>query len=281
MESVQEGESDGESGSSSSSGSSQSSSSDVNDVDLDHLDSDEEDGKSASTYAKFKTLNEIDPGELEKHGPKFEQVQLDEVDTTEEFGTVVQYISDGPHGLLLVMPSSQDLIFDLDNVACLPDLPGEPNVSKLVLGFTSDVVGPISMPLYAVSIYEQCHKHLLSVDADLDMRNFFKGRQVCLVKKRLKVINEQMPELLRKKGCDASNAHDEEQTDDVWFSDDEKEKENKHRKKNTHKRQQARGNGDGDELEEGEIRPSQKIQNRNDQGQDYSSNKRGGRYSHD
>ena len=39
---------------------------------------------------------------------------------------------------------------------------------------------------------------------------------------------------MSKKGCDASNAFDEEANDE-WFSDDEKEKENKNKKKGKRK----------------------------------------------
>ena len=89
---------------SSSDSNSESSSSDVNQIDLDNMDS--EGDEDTSSYAKFKTQNEIDLKEIEKYAPKFEQNQLDDVDTVAPFGMVVHYLDDGPHGMLLVMPES-------------------------------------------------------------------------------------------------------------------------------------------------------------------------------
>ena len=66
----------------------------------------------------------------------------------------------------------------------------------------------------------------------------------------MKVITSEIPKLLVKKGCDASNLYDEEiQEDDLEFSDDEKEKEYKRSKKESKK---SKG------LEDGEILVSKK-----------------------
>jgi hypothetical protein len=55
---------------------------------------------------------------------------------------------------------------------------------------------------------------------------------VFLVKKCLKIITTKLPEILKKKGCDASNFYDEELSEsDLEFSDDEKEREHKKNKK--------------------------------------------------
>ena len=97
--------------------------------------------------------------------------------------------------MLLVMPSNQLEIFDLDNIVCLPASRDDPDVSKLVVGFVSDLVGPVQMPMYTVVIYSQCKQHLLTcLDSSDDgpseaITSFFKGREVCLVEKRLKTIN--------------------------------------------------------------------------------------------
>ena len=56
------------------------------------------------------------------------------------------------------------------------------------------------------------------------------GLQVCLVKKCLKTINAELTKIMSKKGCDASNAWDEELSDKD-FSDDDAEKEHKKAKK--------------------------------------------------
>ena len=114
---------------------------------------DEEEGPSS--YAKFKSTNEIIPDDLEKTGPKFGQEKLDSLDEIIPFGTVVQYVQEGA-GVVLIMPSDKDQIFDLDNIVCLPEnAEGQPEeVSKLVVGFVSDLVGPVSMPLYSVALYK-------------------------------------------------------------------------------------------------------------------------------
>ena len=41
------------------------------------------------------------------------------------------------------MPTDKDSIFDLDNIVCLPENKSQPEISKLVVGFISDVVGPV------------------------------------------------------------------------------------------------------------------------------------------
>lgn len=65
------------------------------------------------------------------------------------------------------------------------------------------------------------------------------------MRKCMKVITSQIPVLLKKKGCDASNLYDEEILEkEQEFSDDEKEKEHKKAKKNAKKMKY---------LEDGEI----------------------------
>jgi hypothetical protein len=84
---------------------------------------------------------------------------LDDLDEVLPFGSVVQFVTEG-QGILLIMPSlgggQEQSIFDLDNLVCLPDSNQVPeDLRKMVLGFVSDVVGPIQMPLYSVALYEQ------------------------------------------------------------------------------------------------------------------------------
>lgn len=74
--------------------------------------------------------------------------------------------------------------------------------------------------------------------------------KVYLVVKSLKVINAQLPIIMSKKGCDASNIYDEELPEhEREFSDDEKEREAKKARKNKRKN---KANKDM-EMEEGEI----------------------------
>ena len=49
------------------------------------------DGETAgpNSYVRFKTQNEINPDEIAKVGPKFEQKKLDDLDQIDDFGTVV------------------------------------------------------------------------------------------------------------------------------------------------------------------------------------------------
>lgn len=77
------------------------------------------------------------------------------------------------------MPKDQTQIYDLDNIVCLPEDAGNPNLSKLVIGFVSDVVGPVSMPLYSVVLYEQftdaVYEHLGENNID-ELKEFIKGK---------------------------------------------------------------------------------------------------------
>lgn len=126
-----------------------------------------------------------------------------------------------------------------------------------MIGFISDVVGPVSMPLYSVVLYQQFTDVVIEHIGDEnieELKDFIKGREVSLVKKCLKTITSQLPEIMNKKGCDASNVYDEEARnadDPEYFSDDEQERAHKAlKKKNKKKLAQKRA---GDQLEEGEI----------------------------
>lgn len=55
------------------------------DIDLDEMDEDGETGPKSY----LKTQNEINPEEVEKVGPKFEQDKLDDLDEITKFGTAV------------------------------------------------------------------------------------------------------------------------------------------------------------------------------------------------
>ena len=64
------------------------------------------------------------------------------------------------------------------------------------------------------------------------MRESLHGSECFLVKRTLKVINHKLSEILKKKGCDASNMFDEEVAEnEKEFSDDEVEREQKKIKK--------------------------------------------------
>lgn len=76
--------------------------SDEEEEDLAALDIDGE-NQGPNSYVRFKTQNEVNPEDISKLGPKFEQRKLDDLDQINEFGTVVQFITEGT-GVLLVMP---------------------------------------------------------------------------------------------------------------------------------------------------------------------------------
>ncbi len=97
------------SGSSSSSGDS-----DIGDIDLDAMDDEEPGPKSY-----LKTPNEIDPKDVDKYGPKIDNYKLDDLDEIESFGRICQYIPEG-NGIVLVMPTDPNKIYDLDNIVCMP-----------------------------------------------------------------------------------------------------------------------------------------------------------------
>lgn len=103
-----------------------------------------EDGPSVSSYAKFKTQNEVDPEQIEKYAPPIPE--LDDLDQIVDFGTVANYIDDGPfHSVCLVRPHDPRQIYDLDNIIALQ--------SKEVVGYILDLVGHVTMPQYSVRLY--------------------------------------------------------------------------------------------------------------------------------
>lgn len=125
------------------------------------------------------------------------------------------------------MPSNPEMLLDLDNMVSMPSYE-DSDLSRLVVGYISDVIGPVTMPMYTVNLYS-------SVQAELPQAkepDFWKGRSVRLVGKDVKTINAKLPQMMAEKGCDASNMHDEEpETKEVYYSDDEKEREVKNKPK--------------------------------------------------
>jgi hypothetical protein len=61
-----------------------------------------------------------------------------------------------------------------------------------------------------------------------------------VVKRTMKVINSKMDDIMKKKGCDASNMYDEEVLEtEQDFSDDEMERETKRLRKNLKRNQRG------------------------------------------
>lgn len=64
---------------------------------------DEFEDPSVSSYARFKTQNEIDPEQVDKYAPKIPE--LDDLDQIVELGTVLNFIDDGI-SVVMVKPSN-------------------------------------------------------------------------------------------------------------------------------------------------------------------------------
>eukprot|EP00347_Sterkiella_histriomuscorum_P019565 403341149 len=210
------------------------------DKQMDMIDEFEE--NTVSSYAKFKTQNEIDLEQIDKYAPKIPE--LDELDDILEFGIVKKFIEDGQSNVILIQPLNPNQIYDLDNIVCFKN--------KQVVGFVLDLVGHINQPLYTVRVYPQFIEKLHS--QNIEPKNQLIDAKIYLVAKSLKVINAQLPVILSKKGCDASNIYDEELAEhEREFSDDEKEREAKKARKNKKKLKQQQQQNSNRVMEEGEI----------------------------
>ena len=111
-------------------------------------------------------------------------------------------------------------VLNLDNIIFLQD--------KTCLGFIDDVIGKIDDPIYAIKIYPNLIEEKISEKLN-------PGDKLYFCSNRAKIINA--IELKKKsKGCDASNAFDEEVSEgEKDYSDDEEEVQAKIRKKNNKK----------------------------------------------
>jgi H/ACA ribonucleoprotein complex non-core subunit NAF1 len=110
--------------------------------------------------------------------------------------------------------------------------------TKEVAGFVVDLVGHVTTPQYSVRLYPAFLEAIRA--KGVEVRNQLLDQKVYLVSKCLKVINAQLPAIMARKGCDASNIYDEEVPEhDQEFSDDEKEKESKKARK---KQKRAKNN---------------------------------------
>ena len=111
-------------------------------------------------------------------------------------------------------------VLNLDNIIFLED--------KTCLGFIDDVIGKIDDPIYAIKIYPNLIEEKISEKLN-------PGDKLYFCSNRAKIINA--IELKKKsKGCDASNAFDEEVSEgEKDYSDDEEEVQAKIRKKNNKK----------------------------------------------
>lgn len=111
-------------------------------------------------------------------------------------------------------------VLNLDNIIFLPD--------KKYIGFIDDVIGQIDNPVYAIKIYPNIIEEKI-------IEKINPGDKLFFCSNKANVINA--IELKNKsKGCDASNAFDEEVSEDERdYSDDEEEVKAKVRRKNNKK----------------------------------------------
>lgn len=105
---------------------------------------------------------------------------------------------------ILLKPFLQNGILDLDNIIW--------NSNHIAVGYLDDVIGKIDEPVYVIKFFPNLTDKNLVVQ----------GEPLFYVKDKAQKVEKK--ELLRKKGCDASNAFDEEVSDSgKEFSDDEEE----------------------------------------------------------
>ena len=177
----------------------------------------QEEGVDDGTMNKYTgTRHEIVNEKERKDYPIPFEVTLD--DKFEECGIVKNIID---NEILMTGINNNVLkVLNLDNIIFLPN--------KKYLGFIDDVIGQIDNPIYAIKIYPDLLEQKINEKINPGDKLFFCSN-------RAKVINA--IELKNKsKGCDASNAFDEEVSEgEKDYSDDEEEVQAKIRKKNNKK----------------------------------------------
>lgn len=127
--------------------------------------------------------------------------------TFEELGYVLNIYKN--EKILIKSISSGSKVLDLDNVLF--------DENYAPIAFVDDVIGRIDFPIYISEFFP-------SVSGEV--RASLIGKKLLFVKQKVKFVEK--CELIKKKGCDASNYYDEEICEeDRDFSDDEAEKSGK------------------------------------------------------
>lgn len=120
---------------------------------------------------------------------------------------------------ILVRANTERGILDLDNILF--------NSNKIPVGYLDDVIGKVDTPNYVVNFFPNINDSERPSLAAVDQSLFY-------VQNRTNLLSTNR--LTNKKGCDASNAFDEEiSDDDAEFSDDEAEAERKKKNKDKNK----------------------------------------------
>ena len=178
----------------------------------------QEEGVDDGTMNKYTgTRHEIINEKERKDYPSPFEVTIE--DKFEECGTVKNIIE---NEILMTCINNNVLkVLNLDNIIFLSD--------KTCIGFIDDVIGQINNPVYAIKLYPNLIEQKIIEKINIGDKLFFCSN-------RANVINA--IELKNKsKGCDASNAFDEEVSEDEQdYSDDEEEVQAKIRRKKNKKR---------------------------------------------
>ena len=177
----------------------------------------QEEGVDDGTMNKYTgTRHEIIDERERKDYPAPYEVSID--DKFEECGIIKNVVNN--EILMQGINNNIQKVLNLDNIIFLYD--------KKCLGFIDDVIGQIDNPIYAIKIYPNLIEEKINEKIN-------PGDKLYFCSNKAKIINA--IELKNKsKGCDASNAFDEEVSEgEKDYSDDEEEVQAKIRKKNNRK----------------------------------------------
>jgi H/ACA ribonucleoprotein complex non-core subunit NAF1 len=190
----------------------------LNDIDLssdedDNVDVDDgcnkkkniydEDDEPVNTYMKTKN-------EIEEYHSFPDKISIKEFHQIGIIGLIFNI--DSIKRTLTVKSNTKNIILDLDNLIF--------NTNNLCIGFIDDLIGKIEEPYYIIKLYP-----------DINISIFQLNEELFFIQNQCKYIDN-IKTLLIQKGCDASNAFDEEiKGEEIDFSDDEEEKQHKNHKK--------------------------------------------------
>jgi H/ACA ribonucleoprotein complex non-core subunit NAF1 len=123
--------------------------------------------------------------------------------------TLCGYVTDIVEGKILMKSQNNSInnkVINLDNIIF--------NINKIPIGFIDDVMGQIDYPIYIIRIYPNLIDQKIKININ---------EELYLCSNKALIINTE--EIKNKhKGCDASNAFDEEvSSDDMDYSDDDEE----------------------------------------------------------
>ena len=123
--------------------------------------------------------------------------------------TLCGYVTDIVEGKILMKSQNNSInnkVINLDNIIF--------NINKIPIGFIDDVMGQIDYPIYIIRIYPNLIDQKIKININ---------EELYLCSNKALIINTE--EIKNKhKGCDASNAYDEEvSSDEMEFSDDNEE----------------------------------------------------------